>query len=247
MQEYPNGYSLEDIARSEKLGADDVKKGIEEGIIKDPKAIQLYGQTKLDTDKQYYTKWALDHIDDNWVQERSKLLIAMTEQECLPLANGNTKDLLAYSNQQAKYRAEEARHIADNEQRAKVDEIASHWTAMSKQLEEQEAKEKSTDQASEAPEQPVSPEEQQAQELQTQLDQLKTQNEKVLAENTALRDALTQATVELEEVREAIENDEAIDPKKKEHWLIRLTKIISALAAKTLLDATDAVEDTLEK
>src|SRR5207302_10045435 len=120
MQEYPNGYSLEDIARSEKLGAEDVKKGIEEGIIKDPKAIQLYGQTKLDTDKQYYTKWALDHINDNWVQERSKLLIEMTEQECLPLASGNTKDMLEYANQQATYRAEEARHITDNEQRAKV-------------------------------------------------------------------------------------------------------------------------------
>ena len=242
MQEYPNGYSLEDIARSEKLGAEDIKKGIEDGIIKDPKAIQLYGQTKLNTDKQYYTKWALDHIDDTWVQERSQLLIAMTEQECLPLANGDTKDLLEYSNQQATYRAEEARHITDNEQRAKVSEIAEHWTAMSKQLEEQEAKEKSTDEASEAPEQPATPEQQQAQELQNQLDQLKTQNEKVLAENTALRDAFTQVTTELQEVRAAIEEDEEIAPEKKAHWLKQLSEIIGALALKTLLDATDSIE-----
>src|SRR2546423_7567932 len=91
MQEYPNGYALEDIARMEKLAAGDIKNGIEEKIIKDPKAIQLYGQTKLDTDKQYYTKWALAHIDDEWVQNESKRLIAMTEEECLPLANGKTQ------------------------------------------------------------------------------------------------------------------------------------------------------------
>jgi hypothetical protein len=142
LQEYPNGYALEDIAQMEKLAAGDIKNGIEERIIKDPKSIQLYGQIKLDSDKQYYTKWALDHIDDVWVQNESKLLIAATEQECLPLANGKTQDLLQYSNQQGEYRATEAKETTDDKQQATSYEAASNWYAMAAKLSEQRAKEK---------------------------------------------------------------------------------------------------------
>ena len=136
------GYTFQEIAQHEKLGAEDIKKGIEDGIIKDPKAIQLYGQTKLDSDKQYYTKWALAHIDDEWVQNESKRLIAMTEEECLQLANGKTQDLLQYSNQQGEYRATEAKKATDDEQQAKAYEAASAWYAMAAKLAEQRAKEK---------------------------------------------------------------------------------------------------------
>jgi hypothetical protein len=137
------GYRLEEIARAEKLDSQDIRGGIEDGTIKDPSAIRLYGQMKLDQTKLYWTRWEAEHLQDREdAQVLATAQITAAEAECEPLITATPAELTRYSVQQAEAAIQTADTIDDEEESEKRLLAASHWYEMAARLAEQRAKER---------------------------------------------------------------------------------------------------------
>jgi hypothetical protein len=131
------GYSLEEIARTEKLDSKAIKDAIAEGIITDPNALRVYGKLKLEHTKAYFSKWAAEHAADRSdAQEIARIAIAHAEAECTPLINGDKKDLEQYSIQQAQTslaRAKNQQLDLTDEEREQEETGAFNWLNFSNQ------------------------------------------------------------------------------------------------------------------
>lgn len=121
------GYSLEDIARTEKLAASDIQNAIAEGIVKDPAALRLYGRLRLEQAKASLDKTLTTHPDRNeaWFKERVATLRQLAADECTPLIQGDRAALTGYSLRQA----QAARELAESNQLNITDDERVYYRA----------------------------------------------------------------------------------------------------------------------
>ncbi len=136
LKEYGSeGYTLEEIVRTERLDASEIHNLIAEGIVTDPNALRLYGKIKLEQTRTYFTKWAEDHAADRPdAKEIAATAIAQAEEECNPLIHGDEKDLSRYSTKQAQHALERSTHQQldlTDEEREGYETQAQNWIAFS--------------------------------------------------------------------------------------------------------------------
>jgi hypothetical protein len=141
-----DGYTLEDIARTEKLDASEIRNAIAEGIVTDPKALSLYGKLRIEQTEAYFNNWTAKRLvnpeyntyeDRDFIQTARERGIALTRQECTPLVWGNHKDLASYCLRQAQYDTAISKNKAidiTDEEREQHISYAQNWLTMAERL-----------------------------------------------------------------------------------------------------------------